>query len=238
MTNEDLQQYLNNNKLISSMLQENENLIRKAGYDPPCNNYAADKEKRVNIPSGYIRTSREFWQKYHLSDIVKNRNTKNNISYALQLSDYYNYVLNRFNIWGSIEIMIYKQAFINVVSIIEALLLESATRINHYCQSCRRIGKCKNNFSRLDRTNMKKVSEKFYLAGVLDLTESEISRLKEMYDYRNKIHIRLNEQNEFLDSKYNVELYNEATSLLQKIDECLWKNAVPFYRKCIGFEQK
>ena len=74
--------------------------------------------------------------------------------------------------------------------------------------------------------------------GVLDLSEDEKNRLIELYDYRNKIHIRLNEQNEFLDNKYNRNLYNEVIRLLQKVDEQLCKNAVPLYNDCIGFESK
>ena len=88
----------------------------------------ADVYKR----QGYIRRSGEFWRLYHLNEIVSNRNTKNNISYALQLSDYYNFVLNRFYIWGSIETMFYKNAFVNIISIVEALILESANQIDVY----------------------------------------------------------------------------------------------------------
>lgn len=238
MNDEKLKKYLENNKLISSLLKENEELIKDSGYNPPVNNYAADKNARVNIPSGYIRTSGDFWCRYHLSEIVQDRNVRNNISYALQLSDYYNYLLNRFNIWGSIEIMLYKQAFINEVSIIEALILESATRINKFCQKCNNIGICKNNICRDDRENMKKASKKLYELGVLDLSKEEFSQLQDSYDYRNKIHIRLNEQNEFLDQKYNLKLYNATIMLMQRIDECLWKNAVPLYSSCIGFAPK
>lgn len=106
MTDEDVKQLLNNNERISNLLRDNEALIKRAGYNPPNKNFAVSKEKRVKIPAGYIRTSGEFWKAYHLAEIVENRNTRNNISYALQLSDYYNYMLNRFNIWGSIEIML------------------------------------------------------------------------------------------------------------------------------------
>lgn len=238
MNDEKLKKYLDNNKLISSLLKENEELIRDSGYNPPTKNYAVDRELRVNIPSGYIRTSGEFWCRYHLSEIVEKRNVRNNISYALQLSDYYNYLLNRFNIWGSIEIMLYKQAFINEISIIEALILESATRINKFCQNCNKIGRCKNNICKSDRENMKKASEKLYELGVLDLSEKELNQLHNSYDYRNKIHIRLNDQNEFLDRKYSLELYNDTILLIQRIDECLWKNAVPLYSSCIGYNPK
>lgn len=238
MKEEVLQQYINNNESISRLFEENEKIIREAGYKPPNFNFAVEREKRVNVPSGYIRTSGEFWNKYHLDEIVDKRNVRNNISYALQLSDYYNFILNRFNVWGSIETMLYKQAFINIVSIIEALILESSTRINLYCQKCKKIGKCKNNICKFDRENMKKASERLQELGVLKITEAELKRLIELYDYRNKIHIRLNEQNEFLDRKFDRNLYNETIEFMKKIDDCLWKEAVPLYNTCIGFENK
>ena len=85
---------------------------------------------------------------------------------------------------------------------------------------------------------MKGAAEKLFELGILDISEMEKNRLIELYNLRNKIHIRLNDQNEFLDCKYNKDLYNETIELLQKVDDCLWKNAVPHYKKCIGYKRK
>ena len=104
MDKEKKDHYIENNKKISLLLAENEQLLKDEGYMPPDINFSVDKEDRINVPAGYIRKSGDFWSKYHLFDIVESRNIRNNISYALQLSDYYNYWVNRFNIWGSIEI--------------------------------------------------------------------------------------------------------------------------------------
>ena len=150
MDEDKLTQYLKNNESISSLLAENEKILKNEGYYPPCKNFTVEKEKRINIPAGYIRTSGEFWEKFHLVDIVESRDIRNNISYALQLSDYYNFWVNRFNVWGSIETMLYKQAFINIVSITEALVLESANRMNCFCKRCQNIGTCKNNICKKD----------------------------------------------------------------------------------------
>lgn len=236
MDKDKLTKYLSNNESISSQLLENENILRSAGYDPPCSNFTVKKGQRIHIPTGYIRTSKKLGNKYHLGDLVESRNTRKNISYALQLSDLHNFLLNRFYMWGSIETMLYKQAFINVVSIIEALILESSNRINHFCNQCQNIKKCKNHICKKDRANMKFAAEKLFELGILDINEMEKNRLIELYDLRNKIHIRLNDQNEFLDRKYNRILYNESIELLQKVDDCLWKNAVPLYKKCIGYK--
>ena len=197
MDKEKLTKYLKNNEIISSCLAENENILRSEGYSPPCLNFAVDRGKRINIPAGYIRTSKEFQKIYHLNDLVESPNISKNISYALQLSDFYNFVLNRFYIWGSIEIMVCKQAFINVVSIIEALILESSNCINGFCRKsqCQNISKCKNIICKKDRNNMKLAVERLFELGILDVNEVEKNRLKELYDLRNKIHISLKKEN-------------------------------------------
>lgn len=238
LNEEEIEEYRSNIEKISSLLEQNEKLIRQAGYNPPVVNFTIEKESRIKMPQGYIRRSGEFWKQYHLNDIVDDRNTKNNISYALQLSDYYNFLVNRFYVWGSIERMLYKQAFVNIVSIIEALILETSSNINRYCQKCPKIGKCGKNLTKEDRCNMKKSALKLWEIGILDFEKEEIDEIIEMYDYRNKIHIRLNEQNEFLDNKYNMELYNRVISYLKRVDEKLWKNGVPYYKLCMGFAEK
>ena len=208
------QRYITNIQKISELLEENENILREAGYNPPKTNYTVENKKRIKIPAGYVRTSGFFGEQYHLNDIVASRNIKNNISYALQLSDYYNFIVNRFNVWGSIETMLYKQMFVNIVSIIEALILECSNNINRQC--------CL-------ETNP---------GCILSFSDEQKDRLIELYDLRNRIHIRLTDQNEFLDNKYNKKLYNEAIVILQIVDNSLWKNGVPYYKKCLGYEKK
>ena len=238
MTDEELKIYLENINKITNLLNENEKLIRKAGFNPPETNFVVDREKRIGIPAGYIRTSGDFWSKYKLNEIAVERNTKNNISYALQLSDYYNFIVNRFNVWGSIEIMLYKQMFVNIVSIIEALILECASNINMHCQKCSKIGKCENNINKDERNNMKLAVKKLVALGVLVFGETEKKRLIELYDLRNKVHIRLNKQNEFSDNTYNQQLYNESIVYLKKIDDMIFANGIKYYKNCVGFKDK
>ncbi len=133
--------------------------------------------------------------------------------------------------------MLYKQAFVNIISIIEALILESANRINHFCKQCPNI-KCESNIRKRDRENMKNAVTRLYELKILDINETDKNKLIELYDLRNKIHIRLNIQNEFLNCKYNMTLYNESIRLLQEVTDCLWKKAVPLYKKCIEYKSK
>ena len=230
--------YIENNKKISELLNENEQILIIEGYNPPINNISVKMEERIKFPPGYIRTADEFIQSYCLNDLVKDKHIRKNIAYALQLSDYYNFILNRFNVWGSIEVMLYKQAFINIISIMEALILESVSRINDNCKQCKKIDKCENNINKFDRGNMKYAVEKLYGIGILKISENEKKRMIELYDLRNKIHIRLNEINEFMDDKFNNDLYNEGIKLLKKTDSVLVENAIQYYDKCVGYKAK
>lgn len=234
----DLEEYISNIQQINYLLERNEQIVKNAGYKPPTNNFSVNKNDRIKIPRGYIRTSGEFWRKYHLTEIVIEKNIRNNISYALQLSDYFNYLINRFDLWGSIETMLYKQAFVNVVSIMESLVLEVASNINKNCKNCRKIGKCANNITKDDRSNMKKAVYKLSDIGILNFNDEEINEIIEIYDCRNKIHIRLNNHNEFLDNKYNREFYNKSIVYLKKIDQKLWENGIAYYKHCIGYKEK
>lgn len=235
MDENSLNDYIKNMNTISSLLNQNEMILKKAGYNPPVTDFFVNKKDRIKMPTGYIRTSNEFCQKYHLYEIVKSQETRKNISYALQLSDYYIFLINRFYVWGSIEAMLYKQAFVNLLSIIEAIILESANNINEYCNKCKNIGKCANNISKKERSTMKTALKKLSSLGILEFETDEKERLLELYDLRNKIHIRLNPQNEFLDNKYNMELYNETIGYLKRVDEFLWKNGTIYYNSCIGY---
>lgn len=229
---------IKNNKEISRLLRENETLFYEAGFRRPVKNFSLEKEEKINFPSGYIRTTGEFGRIFNLNEIVQSQHTKKNIAYALQLSDYYNFHLNRFYIWGSIKTMLYKHALLNVVSVIEALILECANNINANCQKCKKNGRCRNNICRSDRENMKNAAKKLNDLRILELSAKEFADLMVLYDYRNRIHIRISEQNEFIDNKFNQELYNKAIKFLRIIDDQLLQNGVPLYSTCKGFLSK
>ena len=232
------EKYLDNIQKISELLKENEMILRNNGYNPPINNYTVENDKRIKIPAGYIRKSDIFWEKYHLSDIIEIQSVGKNITYALQLSDYYNFIVNRFNIWGSIERMLYKQMFVNVIAVIEALILECANNVNSFCKkNCSKAKNCLNYINKNSRGNMRQAVEKLFEIGILSFSEEEKNRLIEFYILRNKIHIRLNKENEFLDNKFNCKLYNEAINMLHNVTECIYTNGIQYYNKCIGHRE-
>ena len=229
---------ITNNRKISELLQENESLLKNEGFKPPSKNYAVDYEDRIHMPQGYVRTSGEFFRKYHLESIVKKYNTRNNISYNLQLSDYYNLLLNRFYIWGSIRTMMYKHDIINLVSILEALITEATENIFQCCNACKKINKCEKRLNKREQGSLKYSIPKLCKMGILDFDETEVNRIVEIYDLRNRVHIRLAEENEFLDNSFCQDTHNELIGLLIRVAERLNDYAVPWYGKCDEYKAK
>ena len=218
-----------NNQKIAELLNANENLLRECGFNPPQENFALERSDKISFPSGYIRTVAYFESKYHLRAICRNAYTRQNIAYTLESSDLINYMLNRINIWGAVETIFYKLAIVNIVSVIEALLLEAANNICCNASSCKRTNKCSNHFSKDERQNARKAAEKLVLIGVLDFDENELARIQEIIDFRNRIHIRLATGSEMNLDDFTLQLYNEVIRYLQRIDEQIYKNAVPLY---------
>ena len=220
-----------NNKKISDLLKENEELLRKEGLDVPKENYSLDKDEKIKIPAGYIRYNEFFQEKYKLESIVKKKETQKNIAYLFQLSDFFNYIINRFNVWGSVETMLYKTAIVNFVSILEAMIFECS---NNICkpENCPKIKDCLNHFSKKQRNNSFEALKKLNELGITDFSDEELRRIKCIIDLRNKIHIRLSEKNEYMSSDFSLPLYNEMIALLQKLSGRIYKYGVPLYGRC------
>ena len=64
---------------------------------------------------------------------------------------------------------------------------------------------------------------------VIDFDDDKLSRLQEIIDLRNRIHIRLTTGNELKLADFKLELYNEVIAFLQIIDDQVYQNAVPIY---------
>lgn len=219
-----------NNKKITELLSENEAILREIGYNPPAVNYALDRTEKIGFPSGYIRTVVAFNAKYHLHEICPNRTTRHNITYALEASDLINFIMNRMNIWGSVETIFFKLAIVNFVSVIEAIVLEATNNICCNTSNCGKTKTCYYHFSKEERNNAQKAVEKLASVGILDFDTEKISRVKEIIDLRNRIHIRLTKGNEMKMDDFTLTLYNEVVALLQDINEQIYEKAVPHYR--------
>lgn len=218
-----------NNRKITELLNENENILREAGYNPPTTNFSLERTEKIGFPSRYIRTVAEFKKNYYLDDICPSRTTRHNITYALEASDLINYVINRVNIWGSVETVFFKLAIVNFVSIIEAIVLEAVNNICCKTSSCGKTETCYYHFSKKERNNARLAVEKLVAMGILDFDKDKLSRVQEIIDLRNRIHIRLTKGNEMSMKSFTLSLYNEVVMLLQEIDKQIYEKAVSHY---------
>lgn len=76
--------------------------------------------------------------------------------------------------------------------------------------------------------------------GLLRLNELSITRydnnelqnIKDIIDLRNKVHIRLSDQNEFTSDIYNMDLHNKSIIEIGRLDKFIYENGVDFYNDC------
>ena len=229
---------IENNKRISELLKENETLLTSEGLNAPIQNYVLDESYKIQIPSGYIRINEVFQDKYHLKEIVISQAVRKNIAYALQLSDLYNYLINRFYIWGSVKTMLYKSAIINFVSVFEAIILECANNICCKADSCSISKSCQRHFNKNQRNNSFDALKRINEINITNFTEEELSRIHDIIGFRNKVHIRLSKENEFISSDFSISLCNEVIVLLQRLSERIYSYGVSEYNKCNNNQNK
>lgn len=218
---------------ITKLLAENESILKDEGLKVPNENFTLSQEDRINIPSSYIRVSDYFMNKYHLNSIVKKHYIRKNIAYTFQLSDFQNYLINRFYIWGSVETMFYKSFVINIISIFEAIIFECANNICCSASSCNKQKECVHHFSKNERNNSSfEALVKMNNIGITDFSESELDRIKKIIGFRNRVHIRLAEENEFNSDDFTLKLCNDVLTLLQRLCDKVYENGLPLYNKC------
>ena len=223
---------IKNNERISELLRENEELLRREGLEPPNENFVVGDWYKIKIPSGYIRNTTYFYEKYHLDSIVKEWQVRANIAYAFQLSDFYNYLFNRFNIWGSVVVIFYKNAIINLVAIFESLIFECANNICECPSECQRVAACKVHFSKAQRNNSYEALTRMNELGILSYGEEKMARIKEIIELRNRVHIRLAEKSEFSSEDFCLNLHNEVITLIQELSEAIYNNGIKLYSRC------
>ena len=157
---------------------------------------------------------------------------RKNIAYSLQLSDFYNYIYNRFNIWGSVETMLLKNATINLVSILEAFVFECANNICSKPDTCGLTKTCKKHFSKEQRNNAFEALKRMKELKIVSLTETQMNRVKEIIDYRNRIHIRLATENEFIGADFTPDLYEQVIHINKKVSNEIYSKGCPMFYKC------
>ncbi|NUV00463.1 hypothetical protein XO12_10315 [Marinitoga sp. 1154] len=124
---------------IEKNLQELEEIIKKEEFNPPED--IVPIPKKIKFPRGYFRKIDTIYSKYKL-DLFDDKNLARNVAYAIQYTDFLNYILNRTNFGNdglSIGSIFRKNAIISVTTVIEAYLSAMLEKVVNNCYS-----NCKN----------------------------------------------------------------------------------------------
>jgi hypothetical protein len=191
-------------------------------YDTPKENIKKEDFLLANIPDRYIRTADYFRTNYRLNEMISNRIQINNIAYSLQIGDFFNYVLFRFNLFGVIKNLFIKNAIINIFSIQEGILYSAAITLNKYCKDgdnvCKNHSTCpyyiksrnKLTFNSLIQTFKDKVG--FHH----DRYREIMFKLKEI---RDNVHIEDVKYSEWAETeRYSIEQYHDALLSLRYLN--------------------
>lgn len=158
---------------------------------------------KVRFPRGFMRTADHFRHKLFF---IPDRNARDNLAYALILSDVYRWLTNRTDLYGTAREMIIKAGIVLTGSIAETIMVEYTRGVIG-----RRHGFC----ARADR---------MAAAGIISGHLSE--DLKWLWETRGGIHIY--EINEREYERYRMSDYNRAIRVLRSLREELELHHVGF----------
>lgn len=205
----------------------------KRHVDTPVENIDTDDFQRVFLPDGYIRRVQHFREAYQLNKLFGNNKAFiDNVAYSLQLSDLYNYVINRFHLFWSVEKLFLKSAIINLVSVHEALLYCTLKELHSFCVFDGKV--CPHNQS---CGGYIKSINKMRFQGALDTyrhkigmhNENLFEKLISLRKLRDNIHIHTVSLNEFYENEdYCKKKYNEAILCLRYLKMHLYDTITSF----------
>lgn len=224
-------QIISNNRKISELLTENEMLLRQSGLEPPVDNYAPSVKRRIHFPTKYIRTKAYYVNNYHLRSFFSNEEIVSNVAYSLQMSDLYNFILNRFYVFGSLETMIYKAAIINYVCIIESLIGQVYDDMHSFCGTCPDHNHCEFFMPKVKTfaEKLKAIESK----GMLTLSPDQFQQIREAYHLRNQLHIyTAAKNNEFTTKSFDRKLHNRIVIIMKNLKEILFDDLLPATKQC------
>ena len=160
-----------------------------------------EKRCKVRFPRGFLRTAQHFRARYWF---IRDANLKRNVAYSLILSDFYRWVLNRTDLWGTPREMIIKEAICLIGAVAESLTKDAMK------------GCCGTH------PGYKKRIAKMVEMGILspDLQ----AQLDSLWDWRNNEHLFMLAEWEY--GKYALPHYNAAILTLRALRDSLEKWAI------------
>ena len=198
-----------------------ENIINKH-FNTPVENINISKFTKIRVPKNYIRTVEYFKNEYNLDAIISDKIRRKNISYALLQSDFHNFLINRIEVYGAVEALLLKMGIINLVSIIEALIICSLSKLHLFCALngdnegdiiCKSQNKCGAYINKTGSLKFEKAI-KLFCSQIISDNSVLLDNLLAMKDIRNNIHISLIEESEYDNADYNLKNYNLAINTL------------------------
>lgn len=227
---------LNNNGRITKYLARNRKYLHKANACWSQEEKLSDEEK-IQIPSDCVRKVKSLSDQYHLEDIILSNDVRNNISYLLQTSDFYDYFLNNFCIYGPVRTIFIKNSILNLFSIFEALIFSCGKNICNP-KNCDKIDGCNIHFSKNERGKLDSALHKMKDIGILKFDDSDMERIKEIIMLRNEVHLLLAKGNEFWEDKFNMNLYYEMRKLLERTLKAIYNNKHLYFCKGKQLDKK
>lgn len=220
---------------VEDLLQDVEAILKANGFDTPVQQPNLDGIGRIRFPRGYIRKVSYFLERYSVEAIVEDETLAKNVAYALQLSDVFNYFLNRFSIGLSAGKLLRKYALINIVSIIESLLYGSLIRLRKHCvlpsrTVCPINSNCVLYLKSPKRLSFGGVISELSNKDILSLDDKDKDFLLEVKGHRDNVHVWTLDDNEYKSDYYRLETYNRAILLLRTISAQLEDSGCRFER--------
>ena len=210
---------------ISAALQEAESILREDGLEVPEENIALEDSEKIQVPRGYIRTVRNFREKYNLDDFLGDDLLCRNVAYALQTSYFTNYIVNRVNVALSVGQIFYKLAIINAFSVIEGVLYGLTKRLHRFCRNggevCRYNTRCSYYIKSVKHLNFRTLLNVLKDKAILDLSKNTEVLLIELKGLRDNVHIWDVGENEYLSDHYNMRTYNQLILALRHLSSML-----------------
>lgn len=217
-----LSEYKSKLKEAENTLHECENILRENGVVGPIDHPKVAQKERIWFPSGYIRKADHFREDYGLRKLIIDLKTRNNIAYALQLSDLLNYIINRFYLGDySVGNTFYRMATAHIFTIIESILCGAVNHLHGHCVKgenvCKRAGKCDLYFKRAGSYSFSKLLEKLQNEKIIQLTTDDTEKLETLKEIRDRFHMWDTGDSDFHDAKFKISDYNDAIQLLTRI---------------------
>jgi hypothetical protein len=194
-------------------IRELEIIIREK-YETPKRNLNIENYDGIRIPGFYVRPASYFRSEYKLSLLISDPVQLNNIAYALQASDLYNYFVNRFHLYGVIKNLFIKQTIINLFAIQEGILYSTIMTLHGYCvfnnKVCKKASSCAYYIKSRSNLSFNDLI-KIYDEKINFNDEKFVTNLKKLKAIRDCIHLEDVKFSEWSgENVYSLDFINKA----------------------------